>query len=361
MKILFIAPLPPPVTGHSIVSRVLLDELEHSHHAEVIDLSKESFKEGVDGFKRILQICKVLRDVFVKKKGVNVIYITIAESLAGNIKDLFIYLICFNKLSKLFIHLHGGTIKRQLWDRNAFLYTINKFFIRRMGGAIISGNSHLPIFANILPAEKIHIVPNFAQDYLFVNEKDISEKFSGNTLKILYMSNLIPKKGYSDLAHAFFAMPEDLKRRVRVDFAGAFESEEAKEAFLNKIRGEERITYHGIVGGDEKRSLFSAAHIFCLPTSYFEGQPISILEAYASGCVVMTTGQSGIYDIFEHEENGIEIIPHSPESIVNAVSKIVDDNDRMEKIAQHNLKIAIAKYRTHIYQTAIRKMLESSI
>jgi glycosyltransferase involved in cell wall biosynthesis len=63
--------------------------------------------------------------------------------------------------------------------------------------------------------------------------------------------------------------------------------------------------YHGdssaciIVDGPGKKNLFSEAHIFCLPTYYpYEGQPIAILEAFASGCVVITTNHSGISDFF---------------------------------------------------------------
>ena len=60
MKILYLAPLPPPITGHSLVSKVLLDELIKTHKVEIVDLSKDSFREGVDGFKRIFQIINIL-------------------------------------------------------------------------------------------------------------------------------------------------------------------------------------------------------------------------------------------------------------------------------------------------------------
>ena len=78
MRILFIAPLPPPITGHSIVSKVLFDELEKVHQPILVNLSKESFKDGIDGTKRIFQILGVLKEVFVKEKKADLIYITIA-------------------------------------------------------------------------------------------------------------------------------------------------------------------------------------------------------------------------------------------------------------------------------------------
>jgi glycosyltransferase involved in cell wall biosynthesis len=359
MKILYIAPLPPPITGHSLVSKVLIDELEKTHEAFVIDLSKDSFKEGIDGFKRIVQIVNILITVWSQKESNQRIYLTIAESLAGNLKDLLIYLICYRSLDKMYIHLHGGSIKRLLWDKYNFIKRANRFFINRLRGVIISGESHVQIFSDIIPVEKIHIVPNFAQDYLFVDHRFVNQKYESPKIHILYMSNLIQKKGYNELAEAFLLLNEEFKEKIQLDFAGAFDSEGQKAIFLEKIRGYDQVTYHGVVNEETKRKLFSQAHVFCLPTSYFEGQPISILEAYASGCVVITTAQSGILDIFEPGVNGFVIRPESAESIKEVMESLFQKKDEMHSISSCNLSTALQKFRTSIYSSTIKKVLEA--
>jgi glycosyltransferase involved in cell wall biosynthesis len=359
MKILYIAPLPPPITGHSLVSKVLLDELVKSHKVKVIDLSKDSFKEGVDGLKRIVQITDILRGIALRKTGSDRMYLTIAESFAGNLKDLLIYLICFRSLDKMYIHLHGGSIKRLLWDKYDFIKRANRFFISRLRGVIISGESHVPIFSDFIPKQKIHIVPNFAQDYLFVDQSVVDRKYESPKIRVLYMSNLIPKKGYNELAEAFLSLNEEVKGSIQLDFAGAFDSKEQKTVFLNKISGYGQITYHGVVNEETKKKLFSQAHVFCLPTSYFEGQPISILEAYASGCVVVTTAQSGILDIFEPGVNGFVIEPESAVSIKEVMESLFHKKGKMHDIASYNLSTALQKFRTSIYSSSIRTILES--
>ena len=100
MKILFIAPLPPPITGQSLASKVFLDELVKSHTVEVINLSKESYKHGVTSFKRIIQVVALLKEVLHKRENADIIYFTISESFAGNLKDILIYLICFKSLRR---------------------------------------------------------------------------------------------------------------------------------------------------------------------------------------------------------------------------------------------------------------------
>jgi len=93
MKILFIAPLPPPITGHSLAAQVFLDNLSNTSELDVVNLSKQSFKGGANNYKRFFEIGFLLKQIFEKNKSKDLIYLTISESIAGNIKDLFIYFI----------------------------------------------------------------------------------------------------------------------------------------------------------------------------------------------------------------------------------------------------------------------------
>jgi glycosyltransferase involved in cell wall biosynthesis len=360
MRVLFIAPLPPPVTGHSLAAKVFLDELSENYQVEVINLSKDSFKQGVNSLRRIIEVLVVLKKVWLKKKKSDIVYLTIAESFAGNIRDLLIYLICFGNLSKMYIHLHGGSLKKLLFDRYRVLAGVNYMFIKKLAGVVVTGRSHVGIFEGLIDQGKIHIVANFAQDHLFSTEKEISEKFSNiRPLRVLFVGCLIPQKGFNELAEAYFLLDADLRKKVSIDFAGQFESESSKKVFLDKISGIKQIRYHGVVNNMEKKALFSQAHVFCLPTSFFEGQPISILEAYAAGCVVLTTGQSGIRDVFLAGLNGFEIQDRSSESIKMVLERIIVSPMGLDKIAILNRNIASEKYRTSIYCSTLTSIIES--
>ncbi len=97
MKILFIAPLPPPITGQALAAKILLDELVTHHRVEVVDFKKDGFKQGVSSLNRIVQVFKILTEIGYKKKDADVIYLTISQSISGNIKDLITYAIRFKK------------------------------------------------------------------------------------------------------------------------------------------------------------------------------------------------------------------------------------------------------------------------
>jgi len=362
MKILFIAPLPPPITGHSLASQALLEEIKKYHSGEVINYNKGTLKQGFTSFKRALEVIKLLYDIRIKSKNVDLIYLTISQTLAGNIKDLLIYSLCFKKLPKMIIHLHGGGIRKLIFEKYRILGALNKFFISRLGGVIVLGKSLAPIFKGMISEDKIHIVPNFAEGYLFLSEDKIIEKFKSIApLRILFLSNLIPGKGHEELFEAYKSLSRDLQKLIKIDFAGDFESESQRRNFLNKIKDFEAIEYHGVVYGEEKKKLFAKAHIFCLPTyySYYEGQPISILEAYASGCVVITTNHGGICDIFEDGENGFYVEKRSSNSIKITLEKILEKKEILLEIALRNRRLAEEKYTRSNYIASLTRILQA--
>ena len=360
MKILFIAPLPPPVTGQSLAAKVLLDALVKHHRVEVVDFKKDVFIQGIYSVNRIVQILKILTEIWQRKKDADVIYLTISQSISGNIKDLVTYAICFKIISRMIIHLHGGGIRRLIFDRYRIFNNLNKFFLKRIGGAVVLGKSLKSIFESMVPQNKVYVVPNFAEDYLLLDKKKIKKKFFKiNPLKILFLSNLIPGKGHEELIDVFTTLTDDLKKNIRIDFAGGFESEDQKKKLLYKLKDTAEIHYHGIVSDGIKKELFSNSHLFCLPTYYsYEGQPISILEAYASGCVVITTDHGGISDIFKNGVNGFQVRKKSTVSIKRKIERILKKPEQLLPIALSNREIVNNKYRTSTYCSSLLKIFE---
>lgn len=358
MKVLFIGPLPNPITGHSLACKVFLEEIRKHHEVDVINLSKNSFKTGINSLYRILEILRIIWTVWQKQKKTDLIYLTISESYAGNIKDIFIYLVCFKKLSHMFIHLHGGGLKKLIFDKSKLLFKINQYFIGHLGGVIVLGPTHVNIFTEFISEKKIHIVPNFAKDYLFATETEVIDKFKNTSpLRILFLSNFIPEKGFDIILNVFLNLSETLQKQVMIDFAGAFDSDGKRMQFINQIEGFSQIYYHGVVEGSAKKHLLSCAHIFCLPTTLDEGQPISILEAYAAGCVVVTTEKGGIKDIFQDKTNGFTIKTRSMESLKEVLEHCIHSREHLMSIAMTNFKLAREKYRVSHYNASLMKII----
>lgn len=359
-RVLFMGPLPEPVTGHSLACQVFLDALRPAYAVDVVDLGKKSFVSGLDSIGRVFEIAVMLARVLRNRARADIAYLTISESLAGNLKDIAIYCILGRKLSHTIIHLHGGSIKKDVFDRYALLRWLNRRFLRKVGRVVILGECHRHIFHGMVDNARISVVKNFAQDFLFADDAAVSAKFSdGGPLRILFLSNLISGKGYDDLVAAYQALSAEGRTAVQLHFAGDFEDDFARKGFLNTISSHPGIVYHGVVRGEAKNALLDKCHIFCLPTKLSEGQPISILEAYAAGCAVITTSCGGIPDIFTPGVNGYGIEKAAPASITAAIENAMADPAALLQFARHNREAAEQLYRVEIYNRSLLNIVGS--
>lgn len=349
LRILFIAPVPPPITGQAVACEALhADLIRQGHNVTLINLSKQSFRQGVDSMRRVLEVVLILEKVLQHGRRADLVYFTPAESVAGNLKDIAILLCLGPRIERTFLHLHGGAGMREiLSDRHPWLLRLNAWLLRKVAGVIVLGARHVSIYNPVVPSVRIHIVKNFAGDEWFIDDPALLLKWSRAVkINVLYLSNLLPGKGYQELVEAIQSMSPNQRSRFSFQFAGGFEDKPSELEFIDRIATLDAVTYHGIVSGEKKKRLLHAAHLFCLPTYYpYEGQPISILEAYASGCAVITTNHSGIFDIFTPEVNGWEVQPKSAQSIVNVLERALSEFDCMARMGQMNARLSSVEYR----------------
>lgn len=361
MKYLFIAPFPPPVTGNSLAVEVLYNNLSQSNDVKRLNLSKSSMQNGFTSLKRVFEIFTIYYKLIFEVRKSDIIYFTISESIAGNLKDLIIFLLSYSKLDNMYIHLHGGAgYKVILSSKHPFLKKLNSYFLKKLKGIIVLGETHKHIFEHIIDNDKLHIVPNFSENKFFINTNELEIKYSKrNKLKVLFLSNLIEGKGYKELVAAYKMLGPKYIDRIEINFAGAFESDASQKEFLLSISGYTNMNYHGIVYGEKKKEMLFESHVFCLPTYYpYEGQPISILEAYSSGCIVLTTNHSGIFDIFKNNINGYEVIKKSSDSIKDILEQLVDNLEGSKRIAKFNISEAWNKYTVEKHLNNIKFILK---
>lgn len=355
--ILFLAPLPPPSNGQSLISEKLLNKFSHKFTIKSLDISENSNNLGRWEIKRVFSTLILLVKIAYFSSKSNIIYLTISESLLGNIKDLIIYLIIYKKLKNTIIHLHGGTIGVKIFEKFSFIYKINKFFYKKLSSIVILGESHRKIFPKNLD-NKIRIVPNYVSDSMRINETDFQIKLiNDKKIVVSFISSMIKEKGYRKLLSAYFQLSKLEQSQIILNFAGAFRSNKEEEQFSQDIKGYENISFHGVVKSEDKKTLFHKTHIFVLPTQLLEGQPLAILEAYASGCCVLTTKKPGINDIFKDHINGFFIEDDHSLSLHYLLKMILKSRQLIKSISRNNLNISKNKYSENSFIENFSKIL----
>lgn len=253
--------------------------------------------------------------------GADAIYLNLSQSVAGNLKDLAILAALRTRLDRVVVHVHGGGIARTVYGRSRALREVNRRFLSRVGAAIVLSDGLRAMLDGMVPDERVHAVPNFAPDDLYLDAARIAQKQgAADPLRVLFLSNLHPEKGLRDLLEAVRGLPG-----VRVDVAGGFVSPDQRAAD-ESLLGAPGVTYHGVVEGAERRALLARAHVVALPTWYpYEGQPLCVLEGFASGCAVVTTRQGGLGDVVQDGVHGAIVPARDPAAIHEALRRLRDD------------------------------------
>ncbi len=157
----------------------------------------------------------------------------------------------------------------------------------------------------------------------------------GERIELLHLSNLKRSKGLWTAARAVREL-QARGLRARLRCAGSWSSQEERVQFLHEFEADladRTIELVGFADGEVKRQLFRDAHFFLLPIEYAsEGQPLSLIEAMASGLVPITTRQGAIPDLFVFEGAAdLAAIKHGkPAEIASTIATLASDPSRYE-------------------------------
>jgi L-malate glycosyltransferase len=112
-----------------------------------------------------------------------------------------------------------------------------------------------------------------------------------------------------------------------------FGSEERRLRELAASLGTGGIRFVGRVEPTAMPAVLDAADIF-VNSSVVDNQPVSVLESFASGLPVVSTGTGDIAALVRDGETGLLVPPDDPAAIVKAVTSLLDDPERAARIAR---------------------------
>lgn len=349
------------VNGQSMMFQLFVDKLQEKNIKTVIvDFGKSvdsnssntrvsgkfSYTKLFDNFFITFQYILVV----LSNPGTD-IYISTSQSKVGFIRDyLFINFAHFLG-RKVIAHQFGSNYDKFFSSQSpSFQQKIISTF-EKTKKIVVEGDFTKNHFSFLKDYKtKVISIPNGLPEK--VDSKNIAPKILDpeKEIHLLYLSNLIESKGYWDVLKAVDLLVNKHNRNIIAVFSGKFlggvddktfsSPEMARNEFfkyINENNLKERIVYHSGLFGLEKAKYFQESHFFLLPSYYInEGQPVSILEALAYGCVPVVTKYRLIPDMV-NEENGFFVEPKSPEEIAMVINKMIDNGEQYHHLSESGI------------------------
>ncbi len=200
-----------------------------------------------------------------------------------------------------------------------------------------------------VPASRVEIVINGVPDPV------VPRRVPDGTRRVLFVGNLMERKGVSDLLRAL-ADPRLSDLPLEATFAGGGDVE-GYRAMAERMGLADRVRFTGWASQDQVAQLLSQADAFVLP-SYDEGLPLAILEALAAGVAVVCTPVGEIPHVLTDGQDACFVQPGDAPAIAAALDRILHDDDFREQLesrgrALHRGRFSLAQFYAGI--TAIHR------
>lgn len=333
IKVLILGKLPPPCMGPAIATSILLksalkDQYELLHLDTRINKSVATMGKW-SPVKTLRSLGLYFRYIgLLLKEKPDLVLIPISQTTMGFMKDAVFLKWGWIIGRKMVVQLRGSDLKN--WQERSSLFTrwMYRFCVKKAEGAIVLGEGLRYLFEPEFPPEKIFVVPNGVDLEFPVIEKDEGK------LKLLYLSNFLPGKGFLQVLEGLGLLDEEHSGMIMLEAAGSWDNEEYM-AKCSRLMDESavEILIRGPVSGEEKFRMLAEADVFIFTPTAPEGLPWALIEAAAAGLPIISTDQGAIKDVVVDGTNGFIVEAGSGKAIADKVELLINDLDLRERMS----------------------------
>lgn len=144
----------------------------------------------------------------------------------------------------------------------------------------------------------------------------------GAPISLVYLGYIYKEKGIFDLLDVIASNRDRWLGHLTLTIGGQWN----EDRVLNFIKDNDLggiVKFVGWVSGDDKATILSKTDILILP-SYYEGLPISILEAMSYAMPVITTPVGGIPEVVTDGVEGTLFTPGDKAAMTRAIDKYIE-------------------------------------
>lgn len=343
-RVLVAAPFPPPITGQSLVTEMAADALATVAEVDRLDTADRTRvwrRPWALPSRRAARWRACIAEVRERLRAydVDVVYLTPASSPLGFVRDLLLVAVVPPDVP-IVAHVHVGDYGRLL---RGPLGPLARAVARRFWRILTPSAYAAEGAREALPEADPLVVPNTVRPGLRFTPAEVDAAWAERRRRrpvVLFLSNMIPSKGYGVLAEAAPLLRHD----VDLVFAGAWADDGDRAAFearLADLGQAARVV--GAVDVDQTRELFRSASVFAFPSTYpHESLPLAVLEAKAAGCAVVAVDHAGVSEMVRDGVDGRLISHPDPTALASALDAALDDAEAFGRAGAAHVREAFA-------------------
>jgi glycosyltransferase involved in cell wall biosynthesis len=169
-------------------------------------------------------------------------------------------------------------------------------------------------------------------------------------LRILFLGNLMERKGVGDLLEALARQPlSGMNWRATFAGGGAIELYRRKADSLGLLP---RVDFAGWVDQRRAAELLAASDVLVLP-SFDEGLPLVILEALTAGVPVVCSPVGAIPEVLEDGKSAVFVQPGDTQGLADALAELGRDAALRERLAREGRALYDREFSLEIFAARV--------
>ncbi|MEW6084449.1 MAG: glycosyltransferase family 4 protein [Chloroflexota bacterium] len=231
---------------------------------------------------------------------------------------------------------------RPAWQ-NRFYRFVEKKYLQGVDGFIFNSKTTQGVVNGLVGNSMPSLVAYPPTDRFgdAMSEKVVSERARSDEFRILFLGNVIYRKGLHTLLKVLSRVGRDNISSYRVDLVGGLSAEPRYAAEMQKfvaVNGLSSIvTFHGALDNNPLIDKLKQAHVLVVPSSY-EGFGIVYLEGMCFGLPAIGTTTGAASEIITHGENGFLINPDDAESLARCLVTLGENRELLIQLSLNALK-----------------------
>jgi len=236
---------------------------------------------------------------------------------------------------------------RPKWQNDLYR-VVEKKYLQSVDGFVFNSRTTESVVNSLAEMSKPSVVAYPPTDRFgdeVISEQEIRERAKSDKLRILFLGNVIYRKGLHTLLKAVkgaaLSLSKGQRSNVIVDVVGGLAAEPRyayeMERYVLTHGLSSSVTFHGALNNEPLVEMYKQAHVMVVPSSH-EGFGIVYLEGMGFGLPAIGTTAGAAGEVITHGEDGYLIKRDDDVTLAEIIGELATDREKLLRSSLNAVK-----------------------